>query len=148
MQHAILLARCPVHPTPVSVKADEATVSTRVVQTSMHVHVSAWHWQRRVYADRISPDFIFHSGLVLTASLACRPPAPNPAQPAPQGPDTGGLIAGEAQTEAEAHERMAAASGWDPDYPQRRLVQMAYSSLFVHPSSAVATTQASDAMKT
>ena len=146
MQHAKPLARCPVHPTPVSIQAGEATVSTRVVQTSMHVHVSAWHWQRRVYADRISPDSHLHSNLVLTAPLACRPPPPNPAHPAPQGADAGGLTAGEAQTAAEAHERMAAASGWDPDYPQRRLVQMAYSSLFVHPSSAVATTRASDAI--
>ena len=43
---------------------------------------------------------------------------------------------------------MAAASGWDPDFRQRRMVQMAYSSLLVHPGSAPATIQATDAMGT
>ncbi|CAK0734242.1 hypothetical protein CVIRNUC_000403 [Coccomyxa viridis] len=87
-------------------------------------------------------------GSIQYTASAAMPPAPNPAQPAPQGADAGGLAAGEAQSEAEAHERMAAASGWDPEYRQRRLVQMAYSSLFAHPSSAVATTRSSDAMGT
>ena len=54
------------------------------------------------------------------------------AQPAPKGAETGGLIAAEDQQEAGAFERMAAASGWDPAFQQRRMVQMAYSSLFAH----------------
>ena len=56
----------------------------------------------------------------------------NVVQPAPKGAETGGLIAAEGQQEAGAYERMAAASGWDPLFQQRRMVQMAYSSLFAH----------------
>ncbi|CAL5225564.1 g8403 [Coccomyxa viridis] len=64
-----------------------------------------------------------------TASAAM-PAAQNVAQPAPKGADTGGLVAAEAQQETGAYERMAAASGWDPAFQHRRMVQMAYSSLF------------------
>lgn len=54
------------------------------------------------------------------------------AQPAPKGAEAGGLIASEGQQEAGAYERMAAASGWDPAFQHRRMVQLAYSSLFAH----------------
>ena len=63
---------------------------------------------------------------------SCRPAAQNVAQPAPKGAETGGLIAAESQQEAGAFERMAAASGWDPAFQHRRMVQMAYGSLFAH----------------
>ena len=61
---------------------------------------------------------------------ACRPAALSLAQPAPKGAEAGALTAAEGQHEAGAYERMAAASGWDPGFQHRRMVQMAYSSLF------------------
>jgi len=71
---------------------------------------------------------------------ACRPAVPNFAQPAPKGAEAGALIAAEGQHETGAYERMAAASGWDPCFRHRRMVQMAYSTLF-----APAPKQASEA---
>ena len=63
---------------------------------------------------------------------ACRPAAPQAAQPAPKAPEQGGLIAAEGLNEAGAFERMAAASGWDPEFQHRRMVHVAYSSLLLH----------------
>jgi hypothetical protein len=42
------------------------------------------------------------------------------------------LIAAEGLNETGAFEHMAAASGWDPEFQRRRMVQMAYSSLLLH----------------
>lgn len=66
--------------------------------------------------------------------MHCRPAAQNVAQPAPKDAEPGGLIEAEGQQEAGAYERMAAASGWDPAFQHRRMVQLAYSSLFAHAS--------------
>ena len=74
------------------------------------------------------------AGRVRRVLIACRPGAQNVAQPAPKGAEPGGLIAAEGQQEAGAFQRMAAASGWDSAFQHRRMVQLAYSSLFARHS--------------
>lgn len=50
-------------------------------------------------------------------------------------------MAAEKQNEAGAYERMAAASGWDPEFQRKRMVQMAYNGLFRHAANATCSKQ-------
>ncbi|EIE26616.1 hypothetical protein COCSUDRAFT_59138 [Coccomyxa subellipsoidea C-169] len=64
-------------------------------------------------------------------ATAVMPAAPPPAQPAPRQAAT--AAAGLSGDDPGSRERIARASGWDPNFQHDRLLQEAYSTIFLRP---------------
>lgn len=99
-----------------------------------------YDWQSamlRMKLEHYRIKSIYIQALMEVGAICNRPVAPAPAQPAPRQAAAVSDGPGDQQQQGAdpqgAHDAMPRASGWDPSFHRDRLLQEAYSTIFLKP---------------